>query len=129
LADSYYWAPGERAKAPAAYQKAIALGTDMLQVNSRDASTLADVAYYYAMLGDKQAALKALSKALSLQSGDMNVLSDAALVHNQFGETAEALAFLQKAIAHGYPKSSLRVTPNFDNLRTNPRFQKLASDK
>jgi serine/threonine-protein kinase len=129
LGDSYYWAPGERAKAPAAYQKAIALGMNMLQVNSRDASILADVAYYYAMLGNKRSALEALSKALSLEPGNMNVLSDAALVHNQFGETAETLAFLQKAIAHGYPKSNLRVTPNFDNLRANPRFQKLASDK
>src|SRR5246127_1201542 len=40
LGDAYYWAPGRREEAAAAYAKAIVLGEEKLRVNPRDAEAL-----------------------------------------------------------------------------------------
>jgi len=127
LGDSYYWAPGRRAEAAAAYQKAIALANKKLQVNPRDSSLLGYLANYYAMLGNRAAALDHLGRALALAPKDPELLFSAALVHNQFGETEETLNWLDKALAAGYSPATLRDSPNFDSLHSNSRFQTLLS--
>jgi len=52
LADAYYWSPGEREKAKAAYHKALDLAFSSLAVNPRDATLLGFIADYYAMSGE-----------------------------------------------------------------------------
>ena len=49
----------------------------------------------------------------------------AALVHDQFGEIDQALGWLGKALDAGYSPTTVRDTPNFDPLRSDPRFQDL----
>ena len=128
LGDSYYWAPGERGKAPDAYRKAIALAEEMLRVNPRDAEILSDAAYYYAMLGKQQEAREDLSKALALEPHNAEVLSNAALIGIQFGDNKSALGYLRQAVAAGYSRDLLRATPNFDSLQGNPAFKKLINE-
>src|SRR5579859_875586 len=123
LGDAYYWAPGERDKAPGAYNKAIALAEQDFQVNSRDAKALGYLASYHAMLGEKAAALSNARQALALAPRDQEVLFNLALAYNQLGDTDRAIEFVDKALAGGLSPTTLRNTPNFDALRDSPKFQ------
>jgi eukaryotic-like serine/threonine-protein kinase len=125
LGDAYYWAPGKRAQAGAAYEKAIALGEEKLRVNPRDADVLSSLAMYYAMEGERKPALEKLDVALRLSPKSPDLLFNAGIVYQQLGDTPRALDALEKAIAAGRSPSALRDTPNFDGLRANPRFLRL----
>jgi len=128
LGDAYYWAPGRRGDAAAAYRRAIELARQKLQVNSRDANLRGYLAAYYAMLGDRQAALTEIDRALRLAPRGPDLLVNAALVHNQLGDEGKAIEFLERAVTAGFSRSTLRDLPNFDNLRGNPRFQHLLAE-
>jgi serine/threonine-protein kinase len=123
LGDAYYWAPGERDKAPDAYKKAIALADQDLQVNPRDAKVFGYLASYHAMLGEKDAALANARQALLLAPRDQEVLFNLALAYNQLGETDRAIEFVDKALAAGFSPTTLRNTPNFDALHDGAKFQ------
>ena len=60
--DGLYWAPGRREEAALAYRRAISLGEAKLQVNPRDATLLAFLATYNAMLGKKEMAFRNVGK-------------------------------------------------------------------
>jgi len=125
LADVYYWGPATRGKAPAAYQKAITLAKQELQVNPNDATILSFLAYYSAMLGEKQAALSNVQMAVQDAPMDPEVLFYAGLVFKQLGDTDGSLKWLGKAISAGLAPNRLRVTPNLVDLSTNSRFRDL----
>jgi len=125
LARAYYWSPSRRSQAGKLYERAIRMAGENLGVNPRDGDTLASMANYYAMLGDRPQALKHLQKALNLNSDIPEYLAIAAVVHNQFGERDEALGWLEKARARGYSPAEIRASPELDNLRDEPRFQQL----
>jgi len=125
LGDARYWIPQQRARAPEAYHKAIALAGEELKVNPRNDDILALVASYQAMLGEKQAAMANLNRALAIAPNNADVLYRAALVHNHFGETDLTLKWLGKALAAGFSAMTVRDAPDFDALRDNPRYQRL----
>ena len=87
------------------------------------------MANYYAMLNDRAQALKHLQHALNLNPDTPEYLMIAAVVHNQFGAKDEALGWLEKARARGFSPAEIRVAPEFDNLRDEPRFRQLILDK
>lgn len=66
LEDAYCWAPGKRPQAADAYRQAISLGEERLTITPRDVTVLGQVAGYYAMIGEKQAALDLYNKHLKL---------------------------------------------------------------
>ncbi|HEY6904375.1 MAG TPA: tetratricopeptide repeat protein, partial [Candidatus Acidoferrales bacterium] len=125
LADGYYWAPAKRAQAEQAYRKTISLANQALRVNPRDAYALGVVAYCHAMLGERKPAFDYLRRGLKLAPQDSEMRFKAALIYNQFGDTAQALSWLMKALAGGFSSTIVRDTPNFDLLRSNPRFKAL----
>jgi tetratricopeptide (TPR) repeat protein len=125
LGDAYYWTKDQRSKSRAAYEKALNLALKVLQVNSRDVTTITAIAYYQAMLGNSGLARSYIKEALRTAPDSSDVLFNAALVANQFGSTKEALIYLDKAVAAGCSKTLLRDTPNFDNLRDQPGFKNL----
>jgi tetratricopeptide (TPR) repeat protein/TolB-like protein/predicted Ser/Thr protein kinase len=129
LGDAYYWTPGRRAGATVAYKKSIELAGGNLKVNPRDTRVRTVRAMCYAMLGEKRPALADLAESLKVMPGDQEVRQAAALVYNQLGDTGKALEWLEKALAAGYSARLIRDTPNFDNLRTDPRFQDLVHEK
>ena len=73
LGDALYWTPGRRGDAEAAYRKAISIASSKLEVNPQDASLLAFVATYSAMVGDKIAAMSNVQRALELAPADADV--------------------------------------------------------
>lgn len=125
LGDARYWIPQQRAQAPEAYRKAISLAEAELRVNPRNHDLLGLLATYEAMLGEKQAALTALNRALVINPKSPDLLYRAALVHNHFGETDLTLKWLGKALAAGFSPMTVRNAPDFDSLRDKPRFQRL----
>jgi adenylate cyclase len=125
LGDAYYWAPGEREKSVAAYTKAIALANDAIKVNPNNAELLGYRGGYYAMSGRRAAAIRDVENAVALAPHSPDALSSAALVYNQFGDTDKCLYYLQKAVAAGYPVTTIRDTPNFDNLHGNTALEDL----
>ncbi|MGH9434069.1 MAG: tetratricopeptide repeat protein, partial [Terriglobia bacterium] len=125
LGDAYYWAPRERNRAPAAYEKAVTLARQQLEVNPKDSVVLSYVATYEAMLGDRTEAFSFLARSLQPAPQDPELMFNAALVYNQLGEKDQALEWLAQAVGAGYSAATLRATPNFSNLQGDPRFQKL----
>jgi tetratricopeptide (TPR) repeat protein len=123
LGDAYYWAPGERDRAAAAYERAIELAEQELEVNSSDAVVLQDVARYYAMSGDAEAARAAIARALDLAPTDIYVLRSAAVVHTVLGERGDAIEALIAAIEAGDSRKEISVDPMFAELRGDPRLQ------
>ena len=124
LADAYLYS-GQKPQAMDAFKRQLALINQQLQVNPNDAERHGDAAACYAILGDRQNALSHLSRSLELGHGDKDLLFNASVVYNDLGETGVALEWLQKAFTAGYSASVVRDSPDFDNLRNNPRFQEL----
>ena len=125
LADAYYFAPGERSKAEAAYRSAIALAEEELRVNPRDANALISLALYRAKTGQAGPALEAAERALALAPDDMNVVFFAAIVHESLGRSERALALLRRAIQQGYSRAEIENHPELETLRARPEFQEM----
>jgi serine/threonine-protein kinase len=125
LGDAYYWAPGRRGEAAAAYATAIALGEERLRLDARDGQLLSSLGIYHAMRGETKAAKKNVEAALRLQPNSPDALLDAGIAYQQLGETELSLNQLEKAVALGISPQLLADTPNFDGLRDNPRFSRL----
>jgi serine/threonine protein kinase/tetratricopeptide (TPR) repeat protein len=122
LGDAYYWTPGKRSEAAAAYDHAMKLGEENLRRNPHDAELLGYLAEYHAMRGERKEAHDNLDKSLRLQPESPNLLLNAGIVYQQLGQTNRALNFLERAVSAGVTPETLRGTPNFDALNNNPRF-------
>ena len=127
LGDAYYWAPGLRERASAAYRKALQLGEEQRKVNTRDAHMLSYLAAYHAMLGEKAKAQSQIQEAEKLAPKDPEILYYAAMVYVQAGDQKKSVDSLERAVAAGYPAAGIRDTPNFAVLENNPRFRALIS--
>ena len=124
LGEHYYYA-GDKVRSAEAYKKAIPLAAQQLKLNPRDSVILADLAYYYSMVGDRKLALNYLDRSLLLGHSDKQLLFSAAQVYNQLRDTGPALELLSKALDADYSRSVVDATVNFDNVRDSPRYQTL----
>jgi eukaryotic-like serine/threonine-protein kinase len=120
---------GNRREAETAYRKAIALAEETLKINPHDPELLKNLANYHVMLGEREPALKYLDQALAYGKSDKEILFSAALIYNRLGETGTALEWLSKALQAGYSLTTVRESPDLDNLRSNPRYQALVQGK
>src|SRR5580698_2788629 len=125
LGDALLQIPARRQEGSSAYQKAIELVKPRLEVNSRDASTLAFIADYYAMLDQKRQAQEQMARALEIAPVDADVLFRAAILYNHFGDTQKTLDFLTKSVAAGVSRTTIRDTPDFERLKDDRRFRVL----
>jgi TolB-like protein/Flp pilus assembly protein TadD len=87
---------------------------------------MAWLGYAYARAGNRNEALRILHK-LKVISGKKYVAShDVAAIYVGLGEKSKAIAWLNKAYdEHSYTVLQLGVEPEFDSLRSDPRFQNL----
>ena len=136
LGEAYYWMPGGRRLSPPgagspgstareAYQRAVELAEQQLEVNPDDAEVLGELGKYHAMLGDQEQALECLGKALEMGPTNADLQFNAAVIHNQLADTRAALDWLEKSRASGMSSNWIRDNPVFDNLRDDERFQAL----
>jgi tetratricopeptide (TPR) repeat protein len=129
LGDAYRSSSAKQDLAAGAYRRALSLAGETLQVNPRDAVLLGYMAYYHAVLNEKDDALACVKKALAVAPGDPELQFNVALTYNQLGEVEPALHWLKKALAAGYPRDAARDTPLLAGLQPNPGFQKLLQEK
>jgi len=127
LGDALYWSPQRRSESVAAYKRAIELAQAQLQINAKDSNARAFAAQYYAMLGDSHAAKTEIQKAAEQAPHDPDVLFRAALVYNQAGDQRQTLEWLKKAVAANFSRTTVRDTPDFDHLRSDPQFKALVA--
>ncbi len=127
LADALYWSTNRRSESSPKYSKAIAIGAAKLQVNPDDASVLAYLADYCAMVGNKEAAYSYMQRALKAAPSNGDVLFRAAIVYNHLNQPDQALLYLKKAAQTGYSRNVIRDSPDFANLQQNPGFRSLVT--
>lgn len=122
LASALHWAPGERPKARAAYERALALAEQESRVNSRDAALLLRIADCHAMLGHAVNARQLVEEALKIAPEDVNLMVKAGQIYEQIGDRDRALQWMNKALVRGYSRDILDRSPSLASLRTDPRF-------
>jgi TolB-like protein/Tfp pilus assembly protein PilF len=93
------------------------------------------LAWVYAGLGDKEKALEQARRAVADYDSDAIVKPFAetslAIVEAQLGDIDSAIAALPHLleVPNGETPGDLRMSPNWDPLRNDPRFQKLCEEK
>jgi TolB-like protein/DNA-binding winged helix-turn-helix (wHTH) protein/Flp pilus assembly protein TadD len=86
----------------------------------------ADIALAYAALGNRNEALKILGKLKEQSKREYVTPYPMARAYLRLGEKEEALAWLQKGLAiNDGDMQQVKVDPDFDPLRSDPRFQGL----
>ena len=129
LGDAYMCAPGEKPAGEQAYRRAIDLAKQVLVVNPSDADVLSRVALYHARLGNKMEAEAQIKKARQLAPQNRDVDWNAALVYELGAHRDQALDALKAAIQAGQPVEEVRREPALENLRKDPRFERLLTAK
>ena len=121
------------AAATAAYRRAIEIAK--ARSDSTNEFYLAGVlANAYAGLGDKEAAFREAERAVALNQGDQLALRSSrirlALTHARFGDADAAIAMLSalEAEGRGVAPGLLRLDPEWDPIRDDPRFRKLSGE-
>src|SRR5205823_3108564 len=123
LADAEARIPGRHSEAVEAYRRAINLAERELLVNPRDTHTLADLADYKSMIGDRPRALDYIGQALALAPSNAAVMFKASEVYDQLGQSDTAATWLIKSLDAGYSPTMARDTPTLESLRSDPRVR------
>lgn len=127
LADAYYYADGKKQVAEVAYNRAIAFGEERLKVNTSDAESLSNIAYYYSRVGHEEKARAMNTAAIAAAPGDMYVQYNSALIHAHNGDTERALLALERAVELEYPTDLLPVDPGLSTLQDEETFRRLVA--
>jgi tetratricopeptide (TPR) repeat protein len=109
------------------YQEARAEFQKRAEIDPRILADLSNLASNYAASGDKAKARKLLAQALQLnqREGDFSAFNFAA-VYVALGDKDEAFHWLEKSYENrDWPLVQLKVAPQWDPLRSDPRFQNL----
>ncbi len=115
-----YEQQGRFPEAIAAAQK----GVDILPENP--SVPLAELARAYALSGRRSEALRALEQLLTLSKRVQVSKYAIATVYAGLGDKDQAIARLEQAYdEHSFLVAGLKVDPELDSLRTDPRFQDL----
>jgi tetratricopeptide (TPR) repeat protein len=120
-----YQRVGRKAEARGSYERAIALGNDVIAVNPRDARTIAIVALCEAKLGRVSAAERHAAEATTLTPASGDVWLHSAEVHAILNQHDTALKDVEAAVARGVTTQRLRSEDELTPLRQLPRFEQI----
>lgn len=88
--------------------------------------SIGHVGYVYGVTGRIKDARNMLAELKRLREQQYISPSDIAMIHVGLGEKDEAIAWLEKGYdERAYAMQNLKVEPNWDSLRDDPRFQEL----
>jgi serine/threonine-protein kinase len=127
---SEYWRRGEPAEARRLAEEARQGYLDKLEELPADAWLHGSLGAILALLGREEEAVREGERAVALGRdawGAAGALYHLGLVHTRLGDPERAIDVLERLLnAPGWVTPGwLRVDPNFDPLRGNPRFEKL----
>jgi tetratricopeptide (TPR) repeat protein len=124
-ASAFNWAPGQKDKARAAYQRAAQVIESELKVNPHDSKQMLALADCYSMLGRGARARELVGQALQQSPADAQNMFRAADIYVQLGDRDTAFTWLGKAIQAGYSTAEIQHDPTWNDLRTDPRYERL----
>ncbi len=127
LGDAYS-AAGETAKASDAYQKAIDLAFAAWKLNSKDGSTLCNLALYYAEKGDAGQAEKFIQRARAIDDKDNSIMYSEGVVLHLAGKDEQSLTALRLSLQNGYPVQAAANDYALRTMRATPAFQSLIAE-
>ncbi len=128
LGDAYYWTPGEREKATAAYAHAIELLTAQRKINPQDPKLMMELALCDAMTGKTAEAMDLIRRARERSPGDPEILFRTAEIYEQSGDHTRAIGWLSQAAGKGYSIADIQHDPTLQGLHKDPRFKQLVQD-
>jgi serine/threonine protein kinase/Flp pilus assembly protein TadD len=128
---------GNATEATAAYQKARQVLNELLRAQPNNAGCMAELAWAETWLEDKDAALRHAQQAVASMPASKDAVEgpsnedNLACIEAHFGEKDKAIAALEHllTIPYAFPETPalLRLDPDWDSLRGDPRFQKLVA--
>src|SRR6266536_1437668 len=121
LADAHR-AGGQKDQANAAYDKAIQLAFQQLQVNPKLAAVTGHLGLYYAKKGDATHALTYMKQARSLDAEDLQLLYYEVEVKSLAGHQQDAITGLRQAFKRGYSPEEAMSDPELASLKSLPEF-------
>ena len=127
LADAYR-AAGQKEQSNTAYDKAIQLAFQQLQVNPKLASVTSHLALYYAKKGDAAHALTYIKQARSLDAEDLQLLYYEVEVESLAGHQQDAITALRQAFKRGYSPEEAMSDPELGSLKSLPEFTRLVNE-
>ncbi|HEY6222040.1 MAG TPA: tetratricopeptide repeat protein, partial [Candidatus Eisenbacteria bacterium] len=127
LGDAYRWAPGKRERAATAYENAIRLARERLEINPRDSEAHMTIALCRAKTGQHAAALRDLEEALAAEPGNVSNFYSAAIVNELVGRRGEALRWIRKSVDSGYGTAEIEREPEFGQLKNDKEFREALS--
>lgn len=107
------------------YEEAIAERRRAAELSGGAAMRLASLGKAYAQAGKRAEALKILKQLKEQSKRDYISPSSIAVIYLGLGDKDQAFAWWQRACAEQFLPFFLKVDPNFDPLRSDPRFQEL----
>ena len=127
LADAYRGS-GQKDKANATYDKAIALAFQELQVNPQSTAALEDLALYYAKKGEAARGMEFIQRARGIDQKDVELVYAEATVELLAGKQSDALRSLREAFSKGFSVKQAQQDPEFKKLKDTPEFQAMVKE-
>ncbi len=124
LAGARYWG-GEKERAKVSYQQAIDLAKKNLVNNPGDASVMADLAGYHAMIGEHDRGLELLEIAVRSDIRDAYVMGAVAESFEDLGERDRAVHWIETALGSGLDIEWIERRPSLNSLREDGRYKDL----
>jgi tetratricopeptide (TPR) repeat protein len=122
LGSAYLWG-GRREQSMQAYRKAIELAEAQQPKSPNDPELLAQLADFYASIGQGEKSLVFVRKALALSPDDPNIDYRAGETYEILGQRAKAIPLIARALAQGYHATEFERSPELASLRGDPAFQ------
>ncbi|MDZ7639216.1 MAG: protein kinase [Bryobacterales bacterium] len=126
LGTAYRWAPDGEAKARAAFLRAIELGEAMLRVSPKAHRVRANLAEYYAKLGEREEARRRVSEIP--EAVRENYAVRIALVYELAGERTAAVRMLRPLVKDVSVQNDVRYDPDLAGLWKDPVFAQLVRE-
>jgi eukaryotic-like serine/threonine-protein kinase len=124
LADSYRQL-GNSEKSDEYYDKAINLALHDLQVNPRDASTMGNLAVFYAHRHSEARALDFIKRARAISPTSTDLMYANAQIDVIYKSPDAAIADLTQALKNGFSLKQIASDPDLKPIANEPAFKKL----
>lgn len=117
----YKWAPGNEAKAPAALRRAIELATKVKEARPNDNDVRANLAEYYARLGDGKTALAEIEKIPTAARKPLT--TRLALAYELTGHREQAVDVVRTNFSTAASLNQIKDDPDLSALWKDAKFQ------